>query len=293
MATLTYTTVAKVKRILRSNVQKRVNFSGYYRNLGGEIDNTSGILLSSVSFYNDYANSEKYTLEFTDTTSFSISSIDESTGTRGTLNLGNGTVYDDFTTSTGLIIEADNWSGYPAVGADKVVFSTEVHMSIDDLEQYIIDTEIWVDSELKKKIYQDTTVALNTLMFSSGSVPSEIEFATTRLAAFMVFNDVFNANIDGMQAGSDGLLQSIPVNNWFKLGMDMLATYIENYVSGEVVSSPLWYSWRKLMKVRGIPDVGLGIAVPKQQDAPSLLYDGYDDLLDPDTVSSTSDELEE
>ena len=135
---ITYTTVVNVKRVLRSNVQKRINFSGHYRNLGGGTDNTSTIALSAVSFYDNYEKQASVILEFqTDTTNYKITSVDESTGARGEINLGTYDFETDVTTSDGMIILSKHFSGTPTVAGDRITYETEVHMSTDDLYEYL------------------------------------------------------------------------------------------------------------------------------------------------------------
>ena len=296
---ITYTTLVKVQRVLRSNAQKRLNFSGQFSNLGGAVDNSSAITLSSVSFYNDYVNQEEVTLYFRDTTSYDVVSVDEKTGRRSSKAVGSSNIYTDYTTSDGYKLLAANWSGRNAIGsgtdedADQVKFQTEVHMSIDDLYDYIADTEIWVDSTLKKAIYQDTTVALNTLLFTDAtSVPSEVNFATTRLAAFLIFNDVYTVNIEGMQGVEPTALPNTPALNWYRQGMKMLSDYINIYRNMEVSSIPRWQTFKRLLPSQGVKGIGRGIAKPQNDIAPTTLYDDeYRDLLEPETIIDSSDEI--
>ena len=295
---ITYTTLAKVQRVLRSNAQKRINFSGQYRNLGGDTDNSSAITLSSVSFYDNYVNQEEVILTFRDTTSYAITSVDEKTGRRSHKTVGSSNIYTDYTTSDGYIIGKDYWSNDPAIGsstdsdADKVVFQTEVHMSTDDLYDYIHDTEIWVDTILKQAVYQDTTVALNTMLFDSTSVPHEIDFATSRLAAFFVFNDVYTVNIEGLQDMEPKAITNTPALNWYRQGMRMLEQYINIYTNQEIASTPRWVSFKKLFTSQGVKGIGRGIAKPERDLAPTTIYDDeYRDLLEPEITITSTDEI--
>ena len=289
--TITYTTITEVQRVLRTNVQKRVNFSGHYRNLGGEVDNTSAITLNAVAFYDDYARIENIELVFTDTTSYKVTFIDDSVGVRGSVSLGNATIYSDYTTSHGFVIGHDDWVGIAFTG-DKVKFQTEVHMSKDDVYNYMSDAEIWVDSVLKEKIYQDTTTVLNTLLFDSTSVPVEVKFATTRLTAYLIFNDVFQANIEGMQTTDPRILGLYPVINWHQQAMSMLKRYIEIYVGQKIESGPRWISHERLFPSVGVKGIGRGVARPKKDVDPSVLYDDeFRDLGEPEENIDSEDEI--
>jgi len=294
---LTYTTVTEVKRILRTNVQKRVNFPGHIRKFGPSVDNISDINLAKVSFLDTYDDQENVVIEFVDSTSFKVISVDESVGIRGSINYGQYTVFEDVTTSNGIIILSSDWSGGPADvsdpnSPDSILFETEVHLDYPDATAYIFDSEIWVDAYLKKAVFQDTSVALNTRLFDSTAIPYEIQWATTRFAAFFIYNDVYNTNIEGMHSTNPQANNIEPSLNWYQQGVRMLDRFIDNYNSQEQQSAPRWYSFDRTLTSRGVADIGQGIAIPQLDNAPDILFDPqFDDLLEPDVAISIFDTI--
>ena len=224
-----YCELSTVKRLLRSAGvrESRVRFSDAYKGLEADGDNTGTIMLSGVSFLDEYSAHETFTFTFTSSTAFSVSG--DVLGFIGT-----GVISSLFTASGKFTVPSANWSG-TAVSGDKVYITANSDISNDDGDAFIDDATKLINASLENKF---GTLA-NVTFYSdlTATIPDAISLACVRFAAYEIFNSIFTPTTE---VGS-------PVEKWNDLANRSLEIYVEGHGIG-----PIWRS-----RVQKITEIGI------------------------------------
>jgi hypothetical protein len=216
-----YCTLDQVKRLLRT-AYKKVKTSEAYKNLGWNSDNTGTVRLTAITFKSSYVGSERFTITFSDSTSFEV--IGDEIG-----YLGAGTTNALFDCSY-FTIGTGNWTGTPDSG-DSVYFESNSNISTDDANDFIEDACNFIRNKLGFIFSDSTNIPWEADL--SVPVPDGIEFAAIRFAAY----DIYASVIAGMEID-----QEAPVVMWYKLAMDALVAFIKWWEKEEQIGAPQWRS---------------------------------------------------
>jgi hypothetical protein len=231
-----YCELSTVKRLLRSagSRESRVRFSESYKDLGPDSSNSGTILLSGVSFLDEFDSHETFTFTFTSATNFIVAG--DILG-----YIGSGSTSSLFTASGRFTVPAANWSGVAEIG-DKVYITANSDISNDDGEGFIEDATKKINTHLERifgsldnvAFYSDETV----------DIPDAISFACSRFAAYEIFNSIFSSVND----------EKSPVEKLNILAEETLETYLQSHGRG-----PIWQSRENLVNEIGVSGVGDGI----------------------------------
>lgn len=188
----TYTTLSDVKRIVQSSGDKVVRFSDSLTEVrlkdqsspkDFEFDRTE--VTESTSFKGQ----RELRFRFTDSSTFDVVEIPDGYNKEVLLDTGQS-ISSDYTTPDGEItVKSSAWGGTIESG-DKLTLEFDAHISDDHAERFIEEAEIEIDSTLagdRVKYLEGN----NRLWTSSSDVPPEISVATSYLAAYYIYTNVY------------------------------------------------------------------------------------------------------
>jgi hypothetical protein len=248
MSTYDYTTLDRVKRILRSvnsdpSVQKKIHFSDSHSLPKKYSTNTGTGMLLDVDVKGDYVGYEHWKIVFSSSVAFTLYRGEDELSTDGS-----GTTSANFTSSSGVItILTTYWTGVFSTG-DSFTFDTLSNISNADAEQYISDAEDIVNTTLEEYI------GSTNIPFKS-TIPAKITTGTAYIAAFLIYGGVFSTMNEG----------AVPefVNRWFRVGNGMVSSYLET-ISGRLLRHakfiPRFITREPLFDKVGVEDAtGIGL----------------------------------
>jgi len=231
-----YCELSDVKRLLSAQEQK-VKFSASYRRLEWNVNNTGTIRLTNFTIADSFQGQERYTMLFTDSTSFTF------TGEEIGL-LGDGNLTSTFTSNDGsFTIAPADWSG-AAVTDDEVYFETTSNMSDDNAILFMRDAMFRTNGLLRETAGDSTNITFYA--DDSIALPHEIELGNIMLSACFIFQSVF--------VGAN--LEESPIQNWCDDAIKMMETYIKSIVSRDGI--PHWRSRPAHITVTGIDGIEKG-----------------------------------
>ena len=250
MSTYDYTSLDKVKRIIRSSggdpsIQKKIHFSDSHSLPKKYSSNTGSCMLLDVDIGGDYVGIEHWIVAFTSTTDFILYRGEDELSSDGS-----GSINSEFLSSSGIItIKTTYWVGTPVSG-DKFKFETLANVSNADAEQYISDAEDIVNAELEKFI------GSSNVPFE-GEIPSKVDTATAYISSFLLYSSIFSPNSD----------RELPTfaGRWYKIGTSLISSYLET-ISSKLVRHakfiPRFIGREPLFDSVGITEAaGIGLAV--------------------------------
>jgi len=233
-----YCTLEDVRRLLRT-ANKKIKFSEAYQELGYNSGNTGTVRLSDVSFVDSYAGHERYTLTFSDSTSFEVNG--EESGYLGIGGRGSTFTCNHFS------IAPSFWSGTPDAD-DSVFFISDSNVSVDDAEAFIGDASDYIRNRLGEVFGDSTNIPWEADL--TIQIPSGIKFAATRLAAYYIYTACLAGTIFDQQA---------PVEvAWHEEAEKALDAFINWYEKESQVGSPRWRSRDTLFNKLGINGIEEG-----------------------------------
>lgn len=234
-----YCTLSEVKRVLRSVGVKesKIRFSDAYKELSAESDNVGTVSLSGVTFLSSFADHESFEFTFTDSTSFDV--VGDVTGT-----IGSGERTSEFTATGRFTVPVANWSGVSQSG-DVCNITSNSDISDDDGEGFVEDASKKINGKLRK-VFGDLSSLSFTDSTSTDTIPDEIEYACSRLAAYEIFTSV-NAGVS--------IDEVSPVGQWRKMAEES----VDDYTSSVPKTGPRWRSRDGLLTEVGVKGVGEGL----------------------------------
>ena len=235
-----YCSLSDVKRLL-STQEKKVKFSASYRRLEWNVNNSGTIRLASFTIDDSYQGQERFTMLFTDSTSFTFSG--EELG-----YLGDGNLNQSFTTNDGsFTIAPADWIG-AAVVDDEVYFETTSNLSDDNAILFMRDAMYRTNGFLRETFGDSTNVS----WYANDAIalPHEIELGNIMLSACYIFQSVF--------VGSN--LEESPIQSWCDDAEEMIKNYIKALVSRDGV--PHWRTRPAHITETGIEGVESGVIGP-------------------------------
>lgn len=235
-----YCNVSDVKRLLSAQEQK-VKFSASYRRLEWNINNSGTIRLTNFTIADSYQGQERFTMVFTDSTSFTFTG--EEIGFQG-----NGNLNSSFTSNDGsfTIVPAD-WTGAAQVD-DEIYFETTSNLSDDNAILFMRDAMYRTNGLLRETFGDSTNVSF--YMDDSITLPHEIELGNIMLSACFIFQSVF--------VGAN--LEESPIQNWCDDAIKMMEDFIKALSSREGI--PHWRTRPAHITTTGIAGVEQGKIEP-------------------------------
>lgn len=243
MSTYDYTSLDKVKRIMRSvstdtSVQQKVKFSDMHTLPKKFRDNAGSGMLLDVDVANNYVGLEHWKIVFTSSTAFTLYRGEDELATDGS-----GVIGSTFVSASGVItIRPSNWAG-SFVAGDSFKFNTESNISDEDGEAFISDAENIVNSMAQELVGSDTVPYTQ-------AIPEKVNTGTAYIAAFLIWSSVFSPTNQSQ----------VPefVNRWFRIGSNLISAYLET-IPGRLtygaVHIPRFVARRPLFDYVGVEEV--------------------------------------
>lgn len=232
-----YCTLDEVKRVLRT-AAKKVRTSEAYRNLDYNRDNNGSVRLKGVTILDSYVGSERFEIEFSDTTNFEV------TGEEAGF-LGTGSMLSDFTCSY-FTISPSQWQGVASAG-DRVSFITNSNISTDDATAFVNGVSKWINNQLGVPYADSTNIPWEADL--AISIPDPLNYAAIYRSAYEIFSSIF--------AGAE--LDDTPVAEWKRIADEVVSKYVQWYEEEQTESSPRWMSREIFYDELGISGVGKGL----------------------------------
>lgn len=275
-----YTDLDEVRRILRSSDREVVRFSDSITSIRAKAADTSRMIGFNESLLEvDPSFDEKLELrfEFTSDTEFNLLKLDRMLERE--VAIGTGDRSQEYETPDGMFtIPAACWIG-DIQAEDVVTIQFDPHMSDQDALRYIEDTEVEIDSTLSaNQIRFSEEVDPGDRYFdpdptSDNPLPSIISVATTYLAAYYIYTDVF------VNILKEGGPQGTYAGRW----KGRAERYIRDYIKAEGYSNPRAIAFPRYIDKFGVPEEGpgmKGMSEHPDQDAEteSIFKRQYSDL---------------
>lgn len=226
-----YCDLTNVKRLLRT-ANRKINTSEAYKDLGYNSDNVGTIILTAVTIEESYADHERFTATFSDSTSFVVSG--EESG-----YLGTGSIGSLFSCSR-FSIDSTSWTGTPGSN-DVVYFVSDSDVSTDDAEAYIGDASNFIRNKLGELFGDSTNIPWETEL--TLAIPDGLVFAAIRLAAYYIFSSAMAGTVINQEA---------PIIYWYREGLQAIDDFLAWYKKETQAGSPRWRSREVLFKEIGI-----------------------------------------
>lgn len=196
-----YCTVAEVKRILQTSAEGRirtsaeaiVGISSRDSNRNPITNITIDPTLVSVS--SAYWGKVRLKFEFTNATDFNVYETDLIL--REDRLLGTGDIATLFSYNAGLVdFGIGTFAGAPVAG-DIVEFELDAHISTDNLELMIEDTEVEVDLCISEASVAYVNPPDTRIFTTPAAVPAGVGVATCYLSAHYIYQSVFASKFEG------------------------------------------------------------------------------------------------
>lgn len=251
----TYTTVADVKRVLRSSAGGKMRFPDNALDSVLPFDSNDNVNTDMTIDKDKIVADGNYTGEtflkfvFTDATNFEVYSVD--TALKKEVLIDTGSVAVTYTTPDGLIdVQANAFSGTIEAG-DVIELKLKAHMSNTDLESYIDDAEVEIDTALSEGRVDYLDLGGGETRLLSGTIHPSIALATQYLSAYYVYTDVF---VGSFTQGEDA--KRSYATRWRSKAEKVLGQYIISSRRGlpKVISFPSFVDKFGLKDVGPDPD---------------------------------------
>jgi len=232
-----YCTLDEVKRVLRT-AAKKVRTSEAYRNLDYNRDNSGDVRLKAITLLDSYVGSERFEIEFSDSTSFEVTGEDAGF-------LGTGSMLSDFSCSY-FTISPSQWQG-AALSGDRVSFITNSNISTDDATQFVNGVAKWINNQLGVPYADSTNIPWEADL--TVAIPDPLNYAAIYRSAYEIFSSIF--------AGAE--LENTPVTEWKNIADNAVNKYVQWYEEEQTESTPRWMSREIFFDELGITNVGKGL----------------------------------
>jgi len=195
---------------------------------------------------------------FTSPTDFNVYQIEEPFDHK--MLIGAGDIATPFVTPDGLItVGVAAWGGTPDSNT-LVTLKFQAHLSDTDVEDYIEQAEVAIDSYLKDLGYLTHQTDGADLLFDLGTVPKEIQYAAAYYAAYFILTDVY---MEVLKDDSDATLTLI--HRQKKRADD----FLKKFFTYSTRNGPLLKNYPRVIDRIGDPVVGPGFE--KQTSDPNQL----------------------
>jgi hypothetical protein len=280
-----YTTQENVARVLRAVAGGKVRFSDTaltsvdVRDSNNDPQFQTTVDQGGVSVDTAFEGQKKLKFDFTSATTFNVLDVD--TKQRHTILIGTGTIGAGFTTpDSDVTIDAGTFAGTIATG-DSILLTFEAHISQDDVDAFIEESEVEVDTILSESGYGylDLVNFATRLFESSSDVPPAVSVATTYLAAYYIYSNVFV-----LKFKSDDDAETSFANRWKNRAEKILARFIK----GSNRSMPAVLSLPSYVDKFGVRGVYPGTDGVKETENDILRAAHSDYIADGEYVGSVS-----
>lgn len=248
----TYTTVEDVARVLRATSGSKIRFSSEalssieVRDSANKFHTALTVDRANISLSDEYQGSTKLKFDFTSATEFNVFEVDSVQ--RFELLLGSGNISTVYSTPDSLVtVAAGTFAGTIATG-DSVTLVLDAHVSTADVERFIEEAEVEVDTAMT---YGGVGYLVGgaELLFED-EVPPAVKTVTTYLSAYYLYTDVFAAKFTDEKA-----FESSYTRRWKKRAEDMLMKYVKAHVR----TVPKILSFPSYVDKFGVRGVGPGV----------------------------------
>lgn len=280
-----YTTVADVERVLRSSAEGKVRLSDraltsvIVQDSNSRVQYLTTVDQTAISLDNAFEGQKKLKFDFTSGTAFDVFDVDPVQ--RHTILLGTGTISAEYTTPDTLITIAAATFGGTIVAGDSVILTFEAHLSIEDAEAFIDEAEIEVDTILSEFGYDYLNLVqfAERLFETSSDVPPAVGMATTYLAAYYTYSNVFASKFKS----GDGAEQNFS-NRWKSRAEKTL----KRFAKASNRSAPAVLSFPTYVDKFGVRGVFPGTDGVLEEEADILRAAHSDYIADGEYVASAS-----
>lgn len=265
-----YTQVDNVKKVLRSSTGQKAIMSddalvgvsivsAQNRNISRELKFNS----EYVTVETDFVGKMDLQLEFTSPTDYSVYLV-TTDNANSLYQIGSSSISSTFSHES-IQVSPGTVSGDIEIG-DKILLKFHADISIDDVEEYICETELIIDSMLEHGFfkYRDSDTPDDNI-YPCGSVPPQIKYTAKYLAAYYIYTDTF-AEI-GKENASDTYSFT---SRWKKRAESFLLKFIKTRNR----STPFVSGFPIKIERSGVKDVASGL---------ELMNETYSDMSDVDT----------
>lgn len=240
-----FCTLSELKRVTSTQGGK-IRYSESFKALTFS-PSTATVRLNSILFSDEYSGIGRYTFEFTDSTSFTLTEY--TSGFKGS-----GDINSTFISNDGNItIDSSNWSGSPTDG-DLVRFETDSNMSNYSGQKCIEYAETLLYGEILALSILKTKATIKAFLQED-----EIRFGLAMV--YVLHKAAWKAYYDCYPETSTTIKdKEAPAVHWDTIAKEALKNIIFNVKNNtSCTSRPEWVASAILIKERGVSGVGEGI----------------------------------